>query len=91
MFVAAIACSTACVTTVGNGDDLDCSDGRCDTVDQTCTDTRYGDGVCQTQIDCQVPDIDCFIRPYYHPPQIHTTYQPKTTRNLSKFKLSLSL
>ena len=60
MFVAAIACSTACVTTVGNGDDLDCSDGRCDTVDQTCTDTRYGDGVCQTQIDCQVPDIDCF-------------------------------
>jgi hypothetical protein len=39
------------------GDDDDCTDGKCD---QTCADPQYGDGVCQTELSCAVPDIDCF-------------------------------
>lgn len=30
-------------------------------VDQSCGDPRYGDGVCQTELSCAVPDIDCFL------------------------------
>ncbi len=30
-------------------------------VDQTCADPRYGDGTCQTDLPCDVPDIDCFV------------------------------
>jgi hypothetical protein len=40
-----------------------CSGGKCDSpgvVDQTCLDPHYGDGVCQLQLSCAVPDIDCF-------------------------------
>jgi len=53
-----IACALlgACVTPT---DDIDCSDGKCD-VDQSCSDPQYGDGVCQTNLTCAVPDIDCF-------------------------------
>jgi hypothetical protein len=29
--------------------------------DQICRDTRYGDGVCQIDLGCGVPDIDCFL------------------------------
>jgi hypothetical protein len=51
------ALASACITS--SSDDVDCSSGKCD-IDQTCNDARYGDGTCQEQIDCQVPDIDCF-------------------------------
>jgi len=53
-----LACTlvTACAA---EGDDADCSDGKCD-VDQSCSDPKYGDGVCQTELSCAVPDIDCF-------------------------------
>jgi hypothetical protein len=53
-----IACTlvTACAA---EGDDADCSDGKCD-VDQSCSDPKYGDGMCQTDLSCAVPDIDCF-------------------------------
>jgi len=29
-------------------------------VDQSCVDARYGDGVCNLDLACSVPDIDCF-------------------------------
>ena len=46
---------------VVDGNDDACNDGKCDaTVDQRCDDTRYGDGTCNLQLDCKVPDIDCF-------------------------------
>jgi len=51
-----VAPLAACAT---EGDDVDCSDGKCD-VDQSCSDARYGDGTCQTDLTCAVPDIDCF-------------------------------
>jgi len=54
---ASVALATACATDTGG--DPDCSHGKCD-VDQTCSDARYGDGTCQTDLSCQVPDIDCF-------------------------------
>src|SRR5690242_1616528 len=38
--------------------DMSCDNGRCDT---TCTDKRYGDGTCQTDLACAEPDIDCFV------------------------------
>jgi hypothetical protein len=41
------------------GDDPDCTNGHCD-VSQTCGDKRYGDGKCDLQLDCAVPDIDCY-------------------------------
>lgn len=41
-------------------DTLDPGGGKSDGVDQTCDDPRYGDGVCQTSIACDVPDVDCF-------------------------------
>jgi hypothetical protein len=44
---------------ISSSDDEDCTGGKCD-VDDVCTDPQYGDGVCQTQIDCAAPDIDCF-------------------------------
>jgi hypothetical protein len=51
---------SACVDT--HGEPPECSSGKCDGVgvDQTCSDPHYGDGVCQVQLDCAVPDIDCF-------------------------------
>ncbi len=30
-------------------------------VDQSCADPQYGDGVCQPELSCAVPDIDCFL------------------------------
>ncbi|MEO8701298.1 MAG: M48 family metalloprotease, partial [Kofleriaceae bacterium] len=46
----------------GEDDDPNCTGGKCDgdDVDQSCSDKRYDDGVCQPQLDCAVPDIDCF-------------------------------
>jgi len=41
------------------GDDVECHDGKCDDGD-TCGDERYGNGVCDTSLDCATPDIDCF-------------------------------
>jgi hypothetical protein len=39
----------------------DCEGGKCDgPADQSCADPRYGDGTCQTELSCAVPDIDCF-------------------------------
>ncbi len=51
---------SACVEVQGDGPE--CTGGKCDGagVEQTCTDPQYGDGVCQLQLDCAVPDIDCF-------------------------------
>ena len=36
--------------------------GKCDGggVDQTCSDPRYGNGTCDLDLSCEVPDIDCF-------------------------------
>jgi hypothetical protein len=42
-------------------DGTDCEGGKCDGAgDQSCSDPRYGDGTCQPQLACAVPDIDCF-------------------------------
>jgi hypothetical protein len=45
------------VAACGGDDGVDCTDGKCD---DYCADPRYGDGVCNTQLDCATPDIDCF-------------------------------
>ena len=37
-----------------------CSVSPDDGPDQSCDDPQYGDGVCQTQLACAPPDIDCF-------------------------------
>ena len=51
---------SSCTLTVDS--DPACTGGKCDggNADQTCTDPHYGDGTCQMQLDCAVPDIDCF-------------------------------
>jgi len=57
----AIASLTACV--VGGPDsessDLDLAGGKADATG-TCSDAKYGDGVCHISLACGVPDIDCF-------------------------------
>jgi len=51
--VALASCALAsCAVIDNNADD--------DAVDQTCHDPRYGDGTCNLQLDCAVPDRDCF-------------------------------
>ncbi len=51
---------SACV--VDDGDSTSCTGGKCDgkDVSQTCDDPRYSDGTCDLQLDCAVPDFDCF-------------------------------
>jgi len=44
-------------------------------VDQSCADPQYGDGVCQTQLSCGVPDIDCF-RTFDDDPAAAAWYAP---------------
>lgn len=48
----------ACSATPDDGGD--CLDGKCDGPNNTCSDQRYDNGVCDAQLDCDVPDIDCF-------------------------------
>ncbi|HEY4177376.1 MAG TPA: hypothetical protein VGM90_11105 [Kofleriaceae bacterium] len=51
----------ACATSDDTDSSAACSGGKCDApVDQTCSDPHYGDGMCQTDLTCGVPDIDCF-------------------------------
>lgn len=47
---------------VGSNPDYTCTGGQCEdgNVDQSCKDVHYGDGKCDLQLDCAVPDIDCF-------------------------------
>ncbi|HEU0034802.1 MAG TPA: M48 family metalloprotease [Kofleriaceae bacterium] len=60
ILVTCVLWSVGCATD-GGGDDGQCFGGKCDGgVDQSCSDPRYGDGVCQPQLDCATPDIDCF-------------------------------
>jgi Peptidase family M48 len=58
-FVFLLPVFAACADT--GDDDATCTGGKCDGVDQSCSDKRYGDGVCDTSLDCAVPDIDCFV------------------------------
>ncbi|MGE0867593.1 MAG: M48 family metalloprotease [Kofleriaceae bacterium] len=54
----------ACIATVGEqqGDDATCTEGKCDGKGGgVCTDQRYGDGTCDTELECAAPDIDCFV------------------------------
>ncbi|MGE0869498.1 MAG: M48 family metalloprotease [Kofleriaceae bacterium] len=54
----------ACLGTIGDGGDDDalCSEGKCDGKGGgVCTDQRYGDGTCDTELECAAPDIDCFL------------------------------
>ncbi|HEY0254448.1 MAG TPA: hypothetical protein VGC41_23130, partial [Kofleriaceae bacterium] len=52
----------ACSAT--NSDDSpECTSGKCDGgggSDQACGDPHYGDGTCNLDLSCAVPDIDCF-------------------------------
>ena len=44
-----------------SGDDDECVGGKCDGGSgDSCSDKRYDNGVCDPQIECAVPDIDCF-------------------------------
>jgi hypothetical protein len=53
------ACLFAACATSPDPDDL-CIDGKCDGPDHSCSDPRYDNGVCDPQLECAVPDIDCF-------------------------------
>jgi hypothetical protein len=51
----------ACACTADSTSEAGCFDGKCDGQDTgACSDARYGDGVCQTDLSCAIPDIDCF-------------------------------
>lgn len=54
-----IVCLLGACGVTSDADDV-CQDGKCDGPDNSCSDQRYDDGVCDPQIDCAVPDIDCF-------------------------------
>src|SRR3954471_5354119 len=41
-------------------DDPDGAGGKADDPG-TCTDPKYGDGTCQVDLGCGIPDIDCFV------------------------------
>ena len=56
-FLAAVL--PACAVT--DEGDADCVGEKCDgTGGGTCSDKRYGNGTCDTDLSCAVPDIDCF-------------------------------
>lgn len=58
-FFLAAAVLPACAVT-GEGD-AECVGEKCDgTGGGTCSDKRYGNGTCDTDLSCAVPDIDCF-------------------------------
>jgi hypothetical protein len=46
-------CVAACAADL---DDTDCEGGKCD---QLCADPRYDDGVCDLELSCAAPDLDC--------------------------------
>jgi hypothetical protein len=48
----------ACV--INPDSDEECMGGKCDGQGDSCSDKRYDNGVCDPQIECAVPDIDCF-------------------------------
>ena len=49
---------TACAIDDGDGDG---PGGKADDPGGECTDPGYGDGTCQTDLECAAPDIDCFV------------------------------
>ncbi len=55
LFVSLLA---SCVISVEPDDE--CVGGKCDGGGDSCGDKRYGNGVCDPQIECAEPDIDCF-------------------------------
>jgi hypothetical protein len=59
-FAVSFALLPACFIEIADDDPATCTGGTCDGVDQSCADPRYDDGICQTSLDCAVPDIDCF-------------------------------
>src|SRR5438477_6614495 len=58
--VMALATSVLVASCAVDGSEQNCNEGRCDDVPQTCKDARYGDGTCNLDLDCAVPDIDCY-------------------------------
>src|SRR5262245_60947039 len=54
----------ACAANSHGDDGQHCSGGKCDGDGSgsggMCSDPRYGDGTCQTSLNCDIPDIDCF-------------------------------
>jgi len=56
-FVVACALSGCAVT---DDDDPSSTNGKADG-DGTCADPLYGDGTCQIDLPCGIPDIDCFV------------------------------
>ena len=59
-FAAASLSLSACAVEATD-DSASCeAGGKCDGADQSCSDPHYGDGVCQVELSCAVPDIDCF-------------------------------
>jgi hypothetical protein len=47
-----------CATDAADGDDTAGGGGKAD--GETCADATYGDGTCQLDLECGIPDIDCF-------------------------------
>jgi hypothetical protein len=59
LFLALAGLTPACAAFDGGGDD---GGGKADGFgDGTCDLPEYGDGVCQTDLACAAPDIDCFV------------------------------
>ncbi|MGE3546519.1 MAG: hypothetical protein AB7L28_21510, partial [Kofleriaceae bacterium] len=59
----AISAVSACADDGTTRDGTPCTGGKCDGADDdnVCNDPGYGDGVCQTDLACAAPDIDCFV------------------------------
>ncbi|MGE0548720.1 MAG: hypothetical protein AB7O24_32815 [Kofleriaceae bacterium] len=57
----AVSAVSACADEASPRDGAQCTGGKCDGASETCNDPGYGDGVCQLDLECAAPDIDCFI------------------------------
>jgi hypothetical protein len=59
LFLAAVGLTSACSMLGDTGDD---GGGKADGFgDDSCNLPEYGDGICQSDLACAAPDIDCFV------------------------------
>jgi hypothetical protein len=59
-FAVLVAALIPSCSIISDDDEVICEGGKCD-AGETCTDPRYGDGVCHTDLACVEPDLDCFL------------------------------
>jgi hypothetical protein len=62
LLLGALGCALVPACVIVDDSDAECTGGKCDLGgEQSCSDKRYGDGTCQTDLSCAVPDVDCFL------------------------------